>query len=634
MWATFLPTELDVAAMSAWQRMIKLAQLPEDGWSTKRLARRDDEKISRISLLVTHEDGAKFTFKFQLRPKQTDEMVRQFEWNQRLRTEFPQTSEIGSLEPVLLDEEGHASLTKYIDGRTLDSTVRKLDGDQEAQNKLLRRTGMWLDAFHRLDIDERRIFQPKYTVGFYQGIRRDILAGRTNVATKELYLRGIDHLETIAPSYENRETVSAVQHGDFHTRNVVVSGEKSIGIDLTSTKPGPVGYDIARLLVDFTGVAGRSNDAKPGDTIPQDIVDAFFEGYTLVGPDDPGFGVLRFARVLGDLLLVPAKSRDRTAGKTRTLKRMRPLARNAFQTKPRANVHVLLTENSLKQDQNGSHVFTNALRDMAGNCRMNIVTDKDTPDRRAVLKPKDLSLVHMQNPVTDRGLMFRKLYSDMFWHIEQTSARWDWALAHAAFDPRLIDKTDARAFFGMWRDRLHGEKALSAKKDGFVYMPLQGRLLDHRSFQSSSPVDMIHSTLTQCDLPIQATLHPNEIYTQAERDALAQIESDHPRFQVVERSMEDALSACDLVVTQNSSAAFHAFFYGKVSILFARIEFHHICASVPRSGIAAAFEEARDLKPEFAAYLYWFWRLNGIDLKSADASDQLRGALSRYKWPV
>ncbi|MEP3846731.1 MAG: phosphotransferase [Paracoccaceae bacterium] len=634
MWSTFLPSDLDVSAMSAWQRMIELAQLPSDGWSMKRLARRDDDKISRISLLAAHEDGAKFTFKYQIRPSNTDEMVRQFEWNQRLFADFPKSDEIGTLEPVLLDEDGHASLTKYIEGSTLSSAAQKLGEDKEGQNELLRRTGLWLDAFHRLQVDEHRVFHPKYTVGFYQGIRNDILAGRTQVATKELFLRGIDHLETIAPQYENRQTVSAVQHGDFHSRNVVVSDQKIIGIDLTSTKPGPVGYDIARLLVDFTGVTGRVRDAKPGMPVPQDIIDAFFGGYSLVGPDDPGLGILQFARVLGDLLLVPPQSQYRSAGKTRTLKRLRPVAKNAFQTKARPNVHVLLTENSLERDRNGGHVFINALRDVAKTSGVNIVTDKDTSDRRATLQPKDLSLVHMQDPVSERGLTFRKLYSETFWRVEDTGARWDWSLAQAKFDPASIEPNAAQAFYDHWREQLHGAQAKGSVRDGFVYMPLQGRLLEQRSFQSTSPVEMIRHTLAQCDLPIQATLHPNETYTQAEHDALAQLANEHARFQVVERSMEDALAACDFVVTENSSAGFHAFFYGKVSILFARIEFHHICASVPRSGVEDAFEQARTLLPDFAAYMYWFWKLNGIDLESADASDQLRRALLQYKWPV
>ena len=561
-------------------------------------------------------------------------MVRQFKWNQRLFSDFPKSDEIGTLEPVLLDEEGHASLTKYVEGTTLSSAARKLEGDKEGQNELLRRTGLWLDAFHRMQIDERRVFHPKYTVGFYQGIRNDILAGRTQVATKELFLRGIDHLETIAPQFEGRQTVSAVQHGDFHSRNVVVSDQKIIGIDLTSTTPGPVGYDIARLLVDFTGVTGRVRDAKPGMPVPQDMIDAFFDGYSLVGPDDPGLGILQFARVLGDLLLVPAQSHYRSAGKTRTLKRLRPVAKNAFQTKARRNVHVLLTEGSLERDRNGGHVFTNALRDVAKTGGVNIVTDKDSPERRAALKPSDLSLVHMQDPISKRGLTFRKLYSETFWRIEDTGARWDWSLAQAKFDPASIEPNAAQAFYDHWQEQLHGAQAKGSVRDGFVYMPLQGRLLEQRSFQSTSPVEMIRHTLAQCDLPIQATLHPNETYTQAEHDALAQLANEHARFQVVERSMEDALAACDFVVTENSSAGFHACFYGKVSILFARIEFHHICASVPRSGIAGAFEVARALTPDFAAYIYWFWKLNGIGLESTDASDQLHRALLQYKWPV
>lgn len=61
---------------------------------------------------------------------------------------------------------------------------------------------------------------------------------------------------------------------------------------------------------------------------------------------------------------------------------------------------------------------------------------------------------------------------------------------------------------------------------------------------------------------IIATLHPKEVYSDAEISTLEAIADRDPLLEVRMGEMERLLPACDCVVTQNSSAAFNGYFFG------------------------------------------------------------------------
>lgn len=255
----------------------------------------------------------------------------------------------------------------------------------------------------------------------------------------------------------------------------------------------------------------------------------------------------------------------------------------------------------------------------------------DTPEDRAMAAGRPgWTLFHMQEPIGPRCLCLRRTYHYPFWRIEATHERWHFDVARARFDPAAIDPGLARPFAARWRERIHGKVAPT--REGFVLVPLQGRLLDHRSFQSMSPLAMVETLLDRDPRPVRATLHPRETYLPDERRALERIEARHPRFRVVPGD-PGLLSACDHVVTQNSSVALNGFFLGKRAVLFAGADFHHVAGSVPRDGIDRAFAVLDGPGPDFAAYLYWFFRLNCINGGAAEAEGQIRASLRRHGWP-
>ena len=244
----------------------------------------------------------------------------------------------------------------------------------------------------------------------------------------------------------------------------------------------------------------------------------------------------------------------------------------------------------------------------------------------------DYAMTHMSHPPGDRGLCFRNCYAGPFWQIESSGARWEWDVARATFEPDHVSKKEATAFFRFWQKRLYG--TVEAVRDGFIYVPLQGHLLTRRSFQSCAPIDMLQKLLARDGRPVRATLHPNETYSEAEMVALDNLMRAEPRLRIDPLPMVEALRHCDLIVTQNSSAAFHGLFFHKAAITFAAIDFHHATFSVPHVGMEMALKAAEGPPPEAARFLYWFWRDHAINMGRDNRAEKVTARLERFGWPI
>jgi hypothetical protein len=217
----------------------------------------------------------------------------------------------------------------------------------------------------------------------------------------------------------------------------------------------------------------------------------------------------------------------------------------------------------------------------------------------------------------------RRCYLEKFYRIEATNDRWDWQVAGLPFFA-----TPGQAWFQRyWRERLFG--GLTFARGGYIFMPLQGKLLQRRHFQAASPIEMIRATLAaDPERRIVATLHPREVYSEAELDALRGIE----RFELSQGSLT-VLAGCDYVVTQNSSMALTGFFADKPAVLFARIDFHHIAAAVARLGVAGAFAAVHRPQP-YASYLHWFFKRQALAASGDGREMQIAARLRAHGWPL
>jgi hypothetical protein len=168
-----------------------------------------------------------------------------------------------------------------------------------------------------------------------------------------------------------------------------------------------------------------------------------------------------------------------------------------------------------------------------------------------------------------------------------------------------------------------------------IYLPLQGRLLERRSFQSMSPLEMIAEVQARAgSRRILLGLHPGESYSPEERAAVEKIAAADPRITVKTGSMTEALCSCDLVVTENSTGALSGFFFDKPAVLFAESDFHHAMPQVSRLGVDEAFRQAEESAPAYAEYLYWFVELNAIKADTAEAEGKILETCRRHGWEI
>ncbi|SPJ23190.1 hypothetical protein [Palleronia abyssalis] len=280
------------------------------------------------------------------------------------------------------------------------------------------------------------------------------------------------------------------------------------------------------------------------------------------------------------------------------------------------------------------HNFTNrletAIKDRG--FRLRLLEDTAPARMRSLGKP-GYSLFHMQDPLALNQLSLRLAYLYPFWRIEKTNERWEFDVARARFDPREIDPK-AAADFARRRRGTHLKGAVPGGGE-VIYIALQARLTEQRSFQCMTPLDMVGETLAQTGAgPVVAALHPKVTYSDAELAPLRALAELNPRLTIRTGGMEELLPRARMVVTQNSSVALMGYLLHKPAVLFGRIDFQHIAANVQDLGVAEAFRYAAQAQPDYERYLYWFLKEMAIDAAGPDAEGQIISAMRRGGWAI
>lgn len=299
------------------------------------------------------------------------------------------------------------------------------------------------------------------------------------------------------------------------------------------------------------------------------------------------------------------------------------------------DVTFFLDDGLLKSARAGQHNFIRLVSEVLTEAGLTPHYVKNTALARTLSDQNPgYSLFHMDDPTHDRALTLRRAYYYPFWQIEASARRWEWDVALSDFDPSRVDRDAADKFFKFWRRRLFKGMPDRAWRDPYIYVPLQGLIRKHRSFQACSPIEMLTQVAERYpDRPIHVTLHPGEQYTSADRMALAQVIGTHPRVEIVQKPMEKCLIGCDFVVTQNSSVAFAGYFFRKPAVLFGQVDFHHIAGSVMRDGTDAAFDVVGS-EPDYAGYVWWFLQVMAINAGKDTAKDQIATVLRGHGWPI
>jgi hypothetical protein len=146
---------------------------------------------------------------------------------------------------------------------------------------------------------------------------------------------------------------------------------------------------------------------------------------------------------------------------------------------------------------------------------------------------------------------------------------------------------------------------------------------------------MVEATLQlEPKRPVHATLHPKETYSTAEYDALDALIDKHSQLIVSKTEARRLIGKCKYVVTQNSSVVLDGYFHKKPSVLFSKIDFHHIAANVHELGIESAFSQVVKMQPAYSKYLFWFLQEMSINAGRIHAEDQILATVRKRGWDI
>ncbi|MEP1767244.1 MAG: phosphotransferase [Sulfitobacter sp.] len=226
-------------------------------------------------------------------------------------------------EVLAQDRKGQAYLMRHVAGDTFLDLCRA----QEDHAPLLRRAGAWLSAFHAGTRKEKRAFQPKFMVKHMQKLVGQMQAGERRINGQKQFIAYAQNIAAHVGSAEGHQGTIAAKHGDLNAHNLLMSDETTAAFDFLGADPAPVGYDIARFLQSYSQMVGDLDDLPKGYAVPKTAWDAFFDGYQLVGREDPTVAFLTKVQVLTDWNRMQDKT---TISGIVRLERVKRIARQAF----------------------------------------------------------------------------------------------------------------------------------------------------------------------------------------------------------------------------------------------------------------------------------------------------------------
>ena len=305
--------------------------------------------------------------------------------------------------------------------------------------------------------------------------------------------------------------------------------------------------------------------------------------------------------------------------------------------KPDRTVRIYVHSGMKRRAEAGSHSFLNKLEAVlqSAGFEVRFHCNDDIESEARELDHSGFHIRWMQGPMNDRGLTIRRNYIDPFWKIEKTGGRWDWPVAKKTFDPSTIDPFRAARFAAQLRERVFSESPDVSASRGYVLVPLQGRLFQHRSFQSCSPLQMVAALLKhERKRNIVLTLHPGERYSELELEAIEDFCTGDARVTVSSLDTKRLVQSCDYVVAENSSVALWGFLHQKPAILFAGIDFHHIALKASERTLEGAIDRVGEHRPDYDRYIWWFFQEQSINAKKAEAENRIGRRLRYHGWPL
>jgi hypothetical protein len=320
------PDRMIDRAARVWPRLMEEAGIAGQGAVVAVVAERRTATLEHVILHLRGGDGRDLIFKQIFRPTDAAHFAGVVAAQDAAARRMAGNPFAGVPAVLAFDERAQAVLMDRVPGETVQQLI---DGGADV-GTVLRDAGRWMAAFHRAPVMERRPFRPHFMADHLGVLARQVEAGEKRVPARADFLRHVAAVRAMAPEFAGRPGLSSVRHGDLHTRNILLGEGRGWGIDFHPPGGSPVGFDIARFLVDHAERQAVMAAIPAGHVVPPGALAAFFDGYDLVPPDDAGVTFLLRVRLLTNWAAMPPSRKVMNLSQMARFARMRALSGNAL----------------------------------------------------------------------------------------------------------------------------------------------------------------------------------------------------------------------------------------------------------------------------------------------------------------
>ena len=295
-------------ALAIWPRLAAAAALSSAVPTAEPLLVRSDDKGARLVLAL--ESGGRQLILKQEEPADAggkDHFSQSLAAQESARLRLVGNTQ-GLRVPKLLaflPEHGIA-LMERLGGEPAAHLLEKAESRQD-RREVLAACGRWLGEFHRATSGgAQRPYQPRLVVEHLRVQRALVEQGQLKVAEPKLYLQLSTLVEAAAAEFAGQLSRHARRHGDYSLRNILIGGSQVGAIDFKPEHSAPVGYDIARLMVDYAALYGEHGKIPEGQLLQGPDRTAFFRAYEFAKDDDAAVRFLMRVQLLSDWVRIPA----------------------------------------------------------------------------------------------------------------------------------------------------------------------------------------------------------------------------------------------------------------------------------------------------------------------------------------
>ncbi|PSL17107.1 hypothetical protein [Shimia abyssi] len=212
-----------------------------------------------------------------------------------------------------------------------------------------------------------------------------------------------------------------------------------------------------------------------------------------------------------------------------------------------------------------------------------------------------------------------------FWYADPKGVFGESSMRSKMFDPSSVRKERAAKYFSWLRERILNKRLSKHRQPdekvafdgGHVAVFLQGESLPVLRAGFVSEVEMVAGVIDATpDRPILIKRHPRNEAQESWSDIQA-MAADHERVMLVDANVHDILEGAALSCSISSSVSVEGMLHRVPALVFGRTDFHH-CAVTVETPLETGRAVASALQTDwpFEAFLFWFFRQNGLDLRS------------------